>query len=84
MRGSDITGRLGHNFLRAFRALEISMTKLAPYLTIREAAEVFRISRATLYAHSQCGRLPLLKFGGRTLIASADLVAMLKGRKCVR
>lgn len=57
------------------------MTKIAPYLTIREAAEVFRISRSTIYAHAQCGRLPLKKFGGRTLIASADLVAMLEGGK---
>lgn len=38
------------------------------YVTLREFAEEFRISRATIYRQLRAGELRAVKFGARTLI----------------
>jgi excisionase family DNA binding protein len=42
-------------------------------LTIREACERLRISRATLYNLTKKGTLPLVKIGGKSLIKEAAI-----------
>jgi excisionase family DNA binding protein len=46
--------------------------------TIREAAEVAKISRSTLYKYIRSGALPAKKCGARTLILFDDLIAFLR------
>ena len=44
---------------------------------VNEAAEITGLSRSTLYRLAARNELPLIKVCGRTLIAHADLEAML-------
>jgi excisionase family DNA binding protein len=44
-------------------------------LTVREAADYLRLSRAKMYALTQSGTIPSYKPGGRTLILRSDLDA---------
>jgi putative molybdopterin biosynthesis protein len=44
-------------------------------LTVREAADYLRLSRAKMYALTQSGKIPSYKPGGRTLILRSDLDA---------
>jgi putative molybdopterin biosynthesis protein len=46
-------------------------------LTVKEAADYLRLSRAKMYALTQSGKIPSYKPGGRTLILRADLDAHL-------
>lgn len=50
---------------------------LPPFQTIREAARTFRVSRSTLYALAAAGKLPIRKVGGRSLIATSDMLALM-------
>jgi excisionase family DNA binding protein len=44
-------------------------------LTVREAADYLRLSRAKMYALTSAGKIPSYKPGGRTLILRSDLDA---------
>lgn len=43
------------------------------WLTLYEAANYVSLSRATLYRQAALGRLDLVRVGGRTLVAVAEL-----------
>lgn len=57
------------------------MQNFPPFLSVAETATTFRISRSTVYNFAASGRLPLRKLGGRTLISTADVLALLGGEK---
>ncbi len=50
-------------------------------LTIPEACEYLRISRATLYRHIKEGRIKPVKIGKRTLIDKRDLDLLIEESK---
>lgn len=55
----------------------IPSKKLA--LSIKEACFQTGLSRSTLYNLAKAGRLPIRKAGGRSLILTADIMALLMG-----
>lgn len=50
-----------------------------PTLTVTEAAQLLGIGRNTAYSAVQRGELPSLRIGGRVLIPTARLIALLEG-----
>jgi excisionase family DNA binding protein len=52
-------------------------SNLPPFQTIRETARTFRVSRSTLYVLAAAGKLPIRKVGGRSLIATSDMLALI-------
>ncbi|MFN3706961.1 helix-turn-helix domain-containing protein [Microcella sp.] len=50
-----------------------------PTLTVTEAAQLLGIGRNTAYSAVQRGDLPSLRIGGRVLIPTARLLALLEG-----
>ena len=48
-------------------------------VTVREACERLRISRASFYKLVQRGSLPLVKIGGKSLITEAAIEALVQG-----
>ena len=51
-------------------------------LTVPEACDYLRISRATLYRHIKQGKITPIKIGRRTLIDKSDLDRLIEeGRK---
>ncbi|WP_104177656.1 helix-turn-helix domain-containing protein [Cryobacterium sp. Y50] len=50
-----------------------------PTLTVAEAAQVLGIGRNTAYIAVHTGDLPSLRIGGRVLIPTARLFALLEG-----
>ena len=59
---------------------DTSLNRLA--FGIREACEATGLGRSKLYQEISEGRLPVFKFGSRTLIAADDLTAWLESYKC--
>jgi len=53
--------------------------KRPEFLTIREAAELLRVHRRTVYRYLNAGKLPARKFGGVWLIDAAELERRLTG-----
>ena len=47
--------------------------------SIREACQASSLSRSTLYSHISAGRLRIVRVGGRTIIPSDALHALLAG-----
>lgn len=47
--------------------------------SIKEACSVSTLSRSTIYAHINAGRLKVVKVGGRTLIPTESLNSLLSG-----
>lgn len=45
------------------------------YLTVEEAASMFRVKRQTIYKWICEKRIPSISLGGRTLFDEADLIA---------
>lgn len=60
------------------------MTQEALALTIPEAAEAARISRARLYEAIRDGELALAKVGRRSIVLRADLAAWLASKRRAR
>ena len=56
-----------------------------PYLptklgySIREACEATSLSKTSIYSHIAAGRLRTVRVGGRTIIPSASLHALIEG-----
>lgn len=48
-----------------------------PVVPLATAAELVGLSRSSLYAMAGAGRLQLLRLGGRTLVATADVQRLL-------
>ncbi|HEV2557814.1 MAG TPA: helix-turn-helix domain-containing protein [Microvirga sp.] len=53
---------------------------MKPLITLREACELTRISRATIYNMIRKGELPVVKLGRRTLIRAEHLAAFIDAR----
>ena len=53
-------------------------TDESPYMSVPEAAAFCRVSVWTVRAWLSAGRLPRQKAGGRTLIARADVQALVR------
>jgi excisionase family DNA binding protein len=51
----------------------------SPVLTVDEAKEVLRISRASAYEGVRSGVIPSIRIGRRILVPRARLMAMLDG-----
>ncbi len=51
------------------------------FLSLKIAAEVSSVSIATLYRFSDAGRLKLRDFGGRTLVDTQSLIALINSAK---
>jgi excisionase family DNA binding protein len=56
---------------------EPNLPKLA--FSIREACAASSLGKTTLYSHINSGRLKAIRVGGRTLIPSESLHALLSG-----
>ncbi len=57
--------------------VELNSPKLA--FSIREACAASSLGKTTLYTHINSGRLKAIRVGGRTLIPSESLHALLSG-----
>lgn len=57
----------------------IDELRARPTLTVTEAAQLLGIGRNTAYSAVQRGDLPSLRIGGRVLIPTARLLALLEG-----
>lgn len=55
--------------------------ELAPLLTITDAAEALRVSRATVYRLVAEGELPRIRVRGHSRIARADVIALIERRR---
>lgn len=53
------------------------LTKLG--YSIREACEVSSLGRTTLYNHIATGRLKVTRVGGRTIVPTQALLALISG-----
>jgi excisionase family DNA binding protein len=58
-------------------------TAWPPFLTLEEAAAILRIARSSAYAMAADGRLPTVKFGGRSLRVPRGALARLAGEQLV-
>jgi len=54
------------------------------YLSIKEAAELMRMSKWTLYKLSARRELPIIKVGARVIISKAALIKYLEGKRADR
>ncbi len=52
-------------------------------LTVKEAAEVLRVSEATLFAMMKLGEVARVKFGRRTLIERAEIARVIAAHRAV-
>lgn len=57
------------------------MPTIPPFQTVPEAAATFRVSRSSLYVLAKAGKIRLRKLGGRTLVDTAEVIAILEGGK---
>ena len=48
------------------------------YMTVQEVADLFHVSRKTVYAWSNSGKLKRYSVQGRTLFKSVDVRALIK------
>lgn len=53
------------------------MSNIPPFQTVPEAAATFRVSRSSLYSLAKAGKIRLRKLGGRTLVDTSEILAML-------
>jgi len=60
--------------------IEIVHNKLA--YSIREACQASSLGKTTLYSHIANGRLRAVRIGGRTVIPSESLHALINGDAC--
>jgi excisionase family DNA binding protein len=53
------------------------------FLSVDEAAAILRVSRSSAYEMAATGRLPTVKFGGRSLRVPRGVLARLAGEQLV-
>ncbi|MCD9624237.1 helix-turn-helix domain-containing protein [Rhabdothermincola salaria] len=53
--------------------------ELPSLLTVKEVAELLRVTEVTVYRQLTAGKLERIKVGGRTLIRAKDLDALVAG-----
>jgi len=54
-------------------SLDIEVLKYQDYLSIPEAAKLYRISRSTIYRMAECGKISIGKIGRRSILRRAEL-----------
>lgn len=57
------------------------LTPLTPLLTVREAADVLRVSERTLWTLTHSGELPSVRVGRSVRYDANDLAAWIESRK---
>lgn len=48
------------------------------FLSLKRAGEICGVSASSLYAYQKDGRLAFKRFGGRTLVVTESLIALMK------